>query len=67
MEKAYNNQDFMNSREARSLRMLSEYLEPQARFKHYDVTDPVVFFGSARALPPEQAEKQMAEARESGS
>ena len=29
MEKAYENVDFLASREARSLRILSEYLEPQ--------------------------------------
>lgn len=52
--KAYKNVDFMMSREARALRMLSEYLEPQARFKHYQIKDTVVFFGSARALPGEE-------------
>ena len=46
MDKAYKNIDFMNSREARSVRILSEYLEPQARFARYNVTDTVVFFGS---------------------
>jgi uncharacterized protein (TIGR00730 family) len=35
--------------------MLSEYLEPQARFKRYRVTDTVVFFGSARARSMEEA------------
>ena len=37
-------------------------LEPQARFRRYHVTDTVVFFGSARAMPPEEAEKRVREA-----
>lgn len=65
-EKAYKNLDFLNSRDARTLRILSEYLEPQARFARYHVKDTVVFFGSARALAPEQAEERMRAARASG-
>jgi hypothetical protein len=53
-EKAYKNLDFLMSREARILRILAEYVEPQARFRRYRITDTVVFFGSARALPPEK-------------
>ena len=59
MEKAYKNPEFLNSRDARSLRILSEYLEPQARFKRYNVTDTVVFFGSARAIPGDEARKHL--------
>lgn len=55
--KAYKNLDFLSSREARALRILAEYLEPQARFAHYDVADTVVFMGSARALPLDEAER----------
>jgi uncharacterized protein (TIGR00730 family) len=55
MEKAYKNLDFLTSRDARSLRILSEYLEPLSRFAHYNVSDTVVFFGSARALPRDAA------------
>jgi hypothetical protein len=66
VEKAYKNLDFLNSRDARTLRILSEYLEPQARFARYRVKDTVVFFGSARALPPEQAEERMRAARAGG-
>ena len=67
MQKAYKNQAFLNSREARSIRILSEYLEPQARFARYNITDTVVFFGSARALAIDEAERQLQAARESGS
>jgi uncharacterized protein (TIGR00730 family) len=61
-EKAYKNLDFLMSRDARTIRMLSEYLEPQARFKRYRVTDTVVFFGSARAMSQEDARERAARA-----
>ena len=66
MEKAYKNLSFLNSRDARTLRILAEYLEPQARFAHYNVTDTVVFFGSARAVPPEQAAAELERAEGGG-
>ena len=62
MEKAYKNLDFLSSRDARTLRILSEYLEPQSRFGHYRVTDTVVFFGSARALPADEASSKLEKA-----
>src|SRR5262249_30378447 len=63
VEKAYRNLDFLNSSEARVLRIIAEYLEPAARFRRQDVEDTIVFFGSARALPPDQAREQVAAAR----
>ena len=66
MEKAYRNLEFLLSREARSLRILSEYLEPQSRFEHYNVTDTVVFFGSARSVDLEKGEAALKSAQESG-
>ena len=65
-EKAYKNLDFLNSRDARILRILSEYLEPQARFARYHVKDTVVFFGSARALPPDEAAARLEEVKGGG-
>lgn len=53
--KAYSNNDFLNSRDARALRILSEYMEPASRFAHYRVEDTVVFMGSARTFSREQA------------
>jgi uncharacterized protein (TIGR00730 family) len=64
--KAYKNMDFLMSREARTLRILSEYLEPQARFDRYRISDTVVFFGSARAVPREEADRQLKEAEKGG-
>ena len=66
MEKAYKNLDFLASRDARGIRILSEYLEPQARFAHYNVRDTVVFFGSARAEDPDAARAALEEARRKG-
>lgn len=65
-EKAYKNETFLNSPDARTLRILSEYLEPHARFEEYDVGDTIVFFGSARLLPAEDANKRLDAARRNG-
>jgi uncharacterized protein (TIGR00730 family) len=46
--KAYKNLEFLNSPDARVIRMLSEFLEPQQRFRSQQIRDTVVFFGSAR-------------------
>jgi uncharacterized protein (TIGR00730 family) len=45
---AYLNDEFLNSPDARALRILAEYLEPLAHFRREKVRDTVVFFGSAR-------------------
>ncbi len=45
---AYKNEKFLNSPDARILRILSEYLEPLAHFRHERIRDTIVFFGSAR-------------------
>ena len=64
--KAYRNERFLNSPDARSLRIQAEYLEPEARFDHYDVKDTIVFFGSARTLSRRQARAQLRAARAGG-
>ena len=46
--KAYNDLEFLNSPDARVIRMLSEFLGPQRRFRRQKIRDTVVFFGSAR-------------------
>jgi uncharacterized protein (TIGR00730 family) len=45
---AYLNDEFLNSPDARAVRILAEYLEPLAHFRREKVRDTVVFFGSAR-------------------
>jgi uncharacterized protein (TIGR00730 family) len=61
--KAYRNLDFLSGREARTLRIISEYLEPASRFRHFEVEDTIVFFGSARAQPLEEARAAAERAR----
>ena len=51
--KAYKNPDFINSKDARILRILSEYIHPESEFKKMEINHTVVFFGSAR-INPEQ-------------
>jgi uncharacterized protein (TIGR00730 family) len=46
--KAYRDPKFVNSKEARALRILAEYLEPKSRLDAADISDTIVFFGSAR-------------------
>ena len=45
---AYENPQFLNSPDGRLLRIMSEYVEPLARFRREQIQDTVVFFGSAR-------------------
>ena len=58
-QKAYKNLDFLNSADARSLRILAEYLEPQDRFQKMGVQDTVVFFGSARIASRHKARQRL--------
>jgi uncharacterized protein (TIGR00730 family) len=53
---AYLFPEFLESSEARPIRILAEYLEPLRRFKEAKVQDTVVFFGSARADSHERDE-----------
>jgi uncharacterized protein (TIGR00730 family) len=54
------NIDFLKSPTARPLRILSEYLEPAERLRRARIRDTIVFFGSARTPPPEQAANELA-------
>jgi uncharacterized protein (TIGR00730 family) len=45
---AYKNEEFLDSPDARALRILSEYLEPLSHFRRERIRDTIVFFGSAR-------------------
>ena len=45
---AYKNERFLDSDDARPLRILAEYLEPLHTFHREHVRDTIVFFGSAR-------------------
>jgi len=62
LELAYLNRRFMGGSDARSLRLLSEYLEPLARLRRAGVQRTVVFFGSARIVSREEALRELREA-----
>jgi uncharacterized protein (TIGR00730 family) len=57
--KAYANDKFLKSADARTIRILSEYLEPQMRLRRRHIKNTVVFYGSARVLPLDVAQKQL--------
>src|SRR5437764_5626734 len=63
---AYLYPDFLDSAEARPIRILSEYLEPLRRFSQQKIQDTVVFFGSARIDSRERAERALATLRARG-
>lgn len=65
--KAYNNLEFLNSPDARLIRILAEYLEPARRFRQYRIQDTIVFFGSARIKPKEVAEPNLQRLEEEAS
>jgi uncharacterized protein (TIGR00730 family) len=56
---AYMNPQFLESGDARPIRILSEYLEPHRRFRKEQIRDTVVFFGSARIRSREAADRQL--------
>ena len=64
--KAYKDMDFMTSRSARALRILSEFIEPEDRFERYNISDTIVFFGSARTLSKATAEAALVAAEKHG-
>jgi hypothetical protein len=45
---AYENETFLDSDDARPLRILAEYLDPLATFRRERIENTIVFFGSAR-------------------
>ncbi|MHB8579362.1 MAG: LOG family protein [Ignavibacteriaceae bacterium] len=55
VQKAYENIDFLNSSDARILRILAEFLEPQVEFRKLKIVDTIVFFGSARLRSKKEA------------
>ena len=57
---AYHDLEFLDTTDARPLRILAEYLEPARRFRIHNIQDTVVFFGSARTLSRQFAEEALA-------
>src|SRR4249919_1059638 len=63
---AYHHPEFLESPEARPIRILAEYLEPLRRFRAQKIQDTVVFFGSARVDSRERAERALQTLRARG-
>jgi uncharacterized protein (TIGR00730 family) len=61
---AYENQRFLESDDARPVRILAEYLEPLKRFRDYRIHDTIVFYGSARITPDGPLGRYYGDARE---
>jgi uncharacterized protein (TIGR00730 family) len=61
---AYHDQRFLDSDEARPLRILAEYLEPLGSFRQQRIHDTIVFFGSARTTEDGPLGRYYREARE---
>src|SRR5437868_1324124 len=66
-DKAYLNEKFLTSPEARILRIMSEYMEPRARLNRERIKDMIVFFGSARIKSREEAVALKAQVENTGS
>ena len=58
-KKAYKNLDFLDSHDARIIRILSELLEPMQRFNKQRIKNTIVFFGSARTKSQLDAKKHL--------
>jgi uncharacterized protein (TIGR00730 family) len=56
---AYHDDEFLESTDARPIRILSEYLSPLRRFRQENIQDTVVFFGSARVHSRKMAERAL--------
>jgi uncharacterized protein (TIGR00730 family) len=61
---AYEDRSFVESEDARPLRILAEYLAPLARFREQNISDTIVFYGSARIAPEGPLGRYYDEARE---
>src|SRR5215468_2520847 len=60
----YKDPSFLESSQARPVRILAEYLEPLHHFRHERVHDTIVFFGSARLREDGPLARYYADARE---
>ena len=56
---AYHDLNFLDTSDARPIRILAEYLEPRRRFRLAGIQDTVVFFGSARVNSRKMAERAL--------
>lgn len=57
--KAYENPEFLHSPQGREVRILAEFTEPRVRLRRAGVQGTVVFFGSARTPPLDEAQANL--------
>ncbi|GAB1371719.1 LOG family protein [Candidatus Kapaibacterium sp.] len=57
--KAYDNKEFIHSKDGRLIRMISEYSYPEQYFRKYGIRGTVVFYGSARTLSLDEFETKL--------
>eukprot|EP01063_Lacrimia_lanifica_P008520 TRINITY_DN15588_c0_g1_i1.p2 TRINITY_DN15588_c0_g1~~TRINITY_DN15588_c0_g1_i1.p2 ORF type:complete len:380 (+),score=151.79 TRINITY_DN15588_c0_g1_i1:56-1195(+) len=62
-DKAYKNEGFLMSRDARNIRILCEFEETLSRLKHEGILGTFLFFGSARAMFRKDWEREIAIAK----
>ena len=58
-DRFYYNSEFLGSSSGRSIRILSEYYGPLQRLERNNISDTIVFFGSARTPSKEDAKKAL--------
>ena len=56
--------DFINSYEARAIRLELDYLKPELKMKEYGIEHTIVIFGSARIVEKETAMKRLSKIQE---
>jgi uncharacterized protein (TIGR00730 family) len=61
---AYKDEEFIDSEDARTIRIIAEYLEPLRNFRREQVQDTIIFFGSARVSAEGPFGRYYSEARE---
>ncbi len=59
ISKAYDNTKFLKSPQGRTIRILSEFLEPSQRFRKEGIRNTIVVFGSARLHSKAEAQKRL--------
>ncbi len=57
--KAYENMEFLHSPDARLIRIMAEFMYPQKKLREMQARDTIVFFGSARAVEPAKARRNL--------
>ena len=57
--KAYENLEFLNSHDARPIRVLCELVESSVRLEKENISNTLVFFGSARSKPSHEADNDL--------